>query len=128
MKRGYIRTKACNKWFNCNWWNFFKKKKERLIFIYLFIFFSLLSIIVFNPSDFITCRDKSSKSVELLSSIGILSINWRIRLQFVTCVSLRAVSIRAHNIYVFEVNILLFSILFDSCIGILSFVQRREEN
>lgn len=128
MKRGYIRTKACNKWFNCNWWNFFKKKKRKTD-LHLFIhFFSLVSIIVFNPSDFITCRDKSSKSVELLSSIGILSINWRIRLQFVTCVSLRAVSIRAHNIYVFEVNILLFSILFDPCIGILSFVQRREEN
>lgn len=62
-----------------------------------------------------------------IEQIGrVVEFDWNIIDQLAICNmrSLRAVSVRAHNIYVFEVNILLFSILFDPPIGILSLVQR----
>lgn len=62
-----------------------------------------------------------------IEQIGrVVEFDWNIIDQLAICNmrSLRAVSVRAHNIYVFEVNILLFSILFDPRIGILSLVQR----
>lgn len=64
-----------------------------------------------------------------IEQIGrVVEFDWNIIDQLANTIcnmrSLRAISVRAHNIYVFEVNILLFSILFDPRIGILSLVQR----
>lgn len=65
-----------------------------------------------------------SRQIEQIGQV--VEFDWNIIDQLAICNmrSLRAVSVRAHNIYVFEVNILLFSILFDPRIGILSLVQR----
>lgn len=68
-----------------------------------------------------------------IEQIGrVVEFDWNIIDQLANTIAIcNTHSLRAKHertIYVFEVNILLFSILFDPRIGILSFVQRGEEN